>query len=351
MYRFVFATCALLFTPQIASAVDYQQGLDVSHWQGGINWTAVKNAGIKFTFAKATEGVDFVDVNFHQYMAGATAAGVPIGPYHFARLNSGETIPSDAVDEANDFVDAIQSYYSSSAMIMRPVLDFEQIPNDPVSPSVKAYVSKWIRDFSGVVQSRLGFRPIIYTCCGFQTSTFLESDIAQHDLWIVKLTGGDTFVPSSEPTANNTGIWSDWKFWQWSHTGNVGGTSPVDRDAFEGTMEQLAAFMPTYHAGDFNRSGTVDAADYVFWRKTMGQTVNMGTAADGNLNGTIDADDVRVWEANFGKTYSSGAGGDAGISGGDAAVPEPDARLLIALAAPVLIVAARRSRARLLAGN
>ena len=74
-----------------AEAVDYVQGIDVSHWQGNINWTSVKNAGIKFAFAKATEGVDFVDVNFHQYMNDAMAAGVPIGPYHFARVNSGET--------------------------------------------------------------------------------------------------------------------------------------------------------------------------------------------------------------------------------------------------------------------
>ena len=56
MYRVVLAACALLFVQPIAGAVDYQQGIDVSHWQGSINWTAVKNAGIKFTFAKATEG-------------------------------------------------------------------------------------------------------------------------------------------------------------------------------------------------------------------------------------------------------------------------------------------------------
>src|SRR4051794_18935692 len=178
---------AILFTNP-AWAVEYQQGIDVSHFQGNINWNAVRNTGIKFTFAKATEGVDFVDVNFHQYMAGAIAAGVPIGPYHFGRLNSGETIPTDAIDEANDFVDAIQQYYGSPGMVLRPVLDYEQLPNDPVSPSVKAYVSKWIRDFSGVVQQRLGFAPMIYTCCGLQTSTLLEPDIAQHDLWIRKIT-------------------------------------------------------------------------------------------------------------------------------------------------------------------
>src|SRR4051794_6365853 len=231
MYRAFMAIVAIAYTTS-ASAVEYQQGIDVSHFQGNIDWNAVRNAGIKFAFVKATEGVDFVDVNFQQYITAAIAAGVPVGPYHFGRLNSGEAIPTDAIDEANDFVDAIQQYYSSPGMVLRPVLDYEQLPNDPVTPSVKAYVSKWIRDFSGVVQQRLGFAPIIYTCCGFQTSSFLESDIAQHDLWIRKITGGDTFNPSSPPTVSDLGIWNDWTFWQWSANGNVAGISPVDRDAF-----------------------------------------------------------------------------------------------------------------------
>jgi GH25 family lysozyme M1 (1,4-beta-N-acetylmuramidase) len=91
------AVVTLLLLTAGAHAIEYQQSLDVSHWQGGINWAAVKSDDIKFTFAKATEGVDFVDVNFHQYMTGAIAAGVPIGPYHFAHTNSGETNPLDAV--------------------------------------------------------------------------------------------------------------------------------------------------------------------------------------------------------------------------------------------------------------
>jgi GH25 family lysozyme M1 (1,4-beta-N-acetylmuramidase) len=321
--------------------VEYQQGLDVSHFQGNIDWNAVRNAGIKFTFAKATEGVDFVDVNFHQYMAGAIAAGVPIGPYHFGRLNSGETIPTDAIDEANDFVDAIQQYYNSPGMVLRPVPDYEQLPNDPVSPSVKAYVSKWIRDFSGVVQQRLGFTPIIYTCCGFGTSTFLEPDIAQHDLWIRKITGGDVFNPNSPPTASDMGIWSDWTFWQWSANGNVAGISPVDRDAFEGSMEQLAQYIPTYHAGDFDRSGNVDAADYVYWRKTIGQIVNMGTGADGNLSGIVDIDDYRVWRAKHGASYGIGLGTTVSSN---SAVPETDGRLMVMLATVGAITIHRSGR-------
>ena len=41
-------------------------------------------------------------------------------------------------------------------------------------------------------------------------------------------------------------------------------------ERLEGSMEKLAQFIPTCHAGDFDRSGNVDAADYVYWLKTMG---------------------------------------------------------------------------------
>ncbi len=329
------AAAAVVLGPALPSYA-VVQGIDVSHHQGAINWTTVKNAGIQFAFCKATEGVDFEDVNFDTYMAGAIAAGVPIGPYHFARLNSGETIPTDAIDEANDFVDAIQGYYSSSAMILRPVLDLETLPDPPVSPSIKGYTSEWVRDFCNTVEGRLGFAPIIYTG-GNTAQNYLEADIANYDLWFAKPTSTNVYSSAVPPTATNIGIWDEWKFWQWSWVGNIGGINPVDRDVFDGTMQELAeTYIPSFVAGDYNGDNIVDAADYTTWRNTMGQSVKVGLGADGNLNGTIDAGDYDVWKAKFG-TSGAGSGG-ASLS----VVPEPASIVLFALA----IAAASRLRLR-----
>jgi hypothetical protein len=71
--------------------------------------------------------------------------------------------------------------------------------------------------------------------------------------------------------------------------------------------------------GDYNLNGTVDAADYVIWRSTLGQT-GYGLAADGNSNNQLDAGDFNTWRANFGNT--------AGAGGGSSSVPEPGACLL-----------------------
>lgn len=70
------------------------------------------------------------------------------------------------------------------------------------------------------------------------------------------------------------------------------------------TGEVTLAAAPSLPS-DYNSDGTVDAADYVLWRKTLGQT-GAGLAADGNGNGEIDPGDYTLWRANFGRTGGSG---------------------------------------------
>jgi hypothetical protein len=63
----------------------------------------------------------------------------------------------------------------------------------------------------------------------------------------------------------------------------------------------LSAFAPGgLLPGDYNQNGVVDAADYVAWRNTLGQS-GSGLGADGNGNGRIDAGDYAVWRAHFGQ--------------------------------------------------
>jgi hypothetical protein len=83
---------------------------------------------------------------------------------------------------------------------------------------------------------------------------------------------------------------------------------------------ELEIAMP-FLLGDYNRDGSVDAADYVAWRKTLGNSVaTAGMGADGNHNGIIDMGDYAMWRAHLGAVMPSGAG--------SAAVPEPTAVIL-----------------------
>jgi glucose/arabinose dehydrogenase len=103
-----------------------------------------------------------------------------------------------------------------------------------------------------------------------------------------------------------------------------------------GTVYLVTNSVPL--SGDYNRDGTVDAADYATWRTSLGDS-GYHLSADGNGNGQIDAGDYDVWRANFGSTTSWTSGTFAGRL---SAVPEPTAFILLTLAVCILLLAARR---------
>src|SRR5262249_28035984 len=71
-----------LAAPAPATAA-YLNGVDVSHYQGTINWASVRGAGITFAFAKATEGTTYTDPTVNTNIAGMKANGIVPGAYHF----------------------------------------------------------------------------------------------------------------------------------------------------------------------------------------------------------------------------------------------------------------------------
>ena len=293
----------VLLLPAIGFAQPYLYGVDVSHWQGGISWSSVANDGIDFAFCKATEGVDWLDSRFEQNMNGASAAGVLIGPYHYARPDSYENDPLDAAKEAADFVYAIEPYYQAPGNFLRPVIDVEELPDSgdiPPGMSQKAFLSEWIRDFQDVVEAELGFTAIIY-CNSNYARYYLEPDIAQYDLW---LANWNYTPPYSEPPSSQLGIWDEWAFWQYSATGSVSGISGgVDLDVFEGTMDDLEGYLgvPTYDP-DLDGDGDVDVADLLAWQ-----------------SGDATADGLAAWQNGFGTLAAT------------TAVPEPAGWMLAAL--------------------
>lgn len=313
-------------------------GVDVSTFQGTVNWNSMKSAGVEFGFAKATEGVDFTDTRFVQNMNGARAAGVPIGPYHYGRPDSFEgtladPVKIDAINEANDFVDAIEPFYNDyPGAYLRPVLDVEELPSTAEINTVseqRSYLSDWINDFASVVVDRLGVEPIIYLNANY-ANNYVDSTIADYDLWIARW----TYNTNNRPTNANLGAWDDWDFWQWSDSESIGGESPVDANLFRGTVNDLQAFVvggPTTVAGDFNSDGLVNAADYTVWRDSY-LTYDPGNPADANGNNFIGLGDRQIWADNYGAVAAAAT-----------AVPEPSTAVLLGT---LLTLAAGRAACR-----
>lgn len=103
----------------------------------------------------------------------------------------------------------------------------------------------------------------------------------------------------------------------------------------------VAKYLIPASNGDYNKNGIVDAADYVVWRDTSGQS-GVGLAADGNGDGQVTPADYTLWRSKFGQNAGSGAGGELSMEG---AVPEPGCALLLLTAVAAGVLRCGRSRA------
>src|ERR1700712_5551811 len=134
-------------------------GMDVSNYQGNIDWTAQKNAGASFVYIKATENTTYQNSYFAQQYNGSYAAGLIRGAYHFALPDR-----SSGATQAAYFV-AHGGGYSADGHTLPPMLDIEYNPygaSTCYGLSQTAMVN-WIRDFSNTVHALTSRYPTIYT--------------------------------------------------------------------------------------------------------------------------------------------------------------------------------------------
>jgi GH25 family lysozyme M1 (1,4-beta-N-acetylmuramidase) len=214
-------------------------GVDVSQWQGVMNWTTTYNAGVRFAIAKATQGVGFTDPQWANNSVNAKAAGVLFGAYHFpspvAGDSNGDGLDDDAVDEANYFHSVAGSRMGVG--YLRPVLDMEA-----GSALGAAALSNWTNDFCTRIQQLTGgVDPIIYCNTNYATN-YLNSSVTVHDLWLANYSSNTYGPPDTTVNGPPAGVWGtgNWDFWQYSADGNgLGGAygSPeddIDQDVFKG---------------------------------------------------------------------------------------------------------------------
>ncbi len=209
------------------------EGIDVSHYQGVIDWPSVAAAGKRFAIVQATDGETCLDPTYATNHANARAAGTRVTAYHFAEPSN---VPGEAIIQADWFV-------NNAALLpgdLVPALDLEQTGGLSVS-DLQAWVGAWL----GEVTAKLGVRPMIYASPAFWTTsmgnTTLFADQGYSVLWIAHW---GTSSPAL-PAANWGG--HGWTFWQYSSTGSVPGISGnVDLDRYNGSDLSPVSFNYTY---------------------------------------------------------------------------------------------------------
>jgi lysozyme len=222
-----------------ARAAAYAEGIDVSHYQGTIQWTQAA-ATSTFAFAKATEGTSLVDITYPINRIGAESVGVKFGAYHFARPSgSGDAaITADAIAEADFFLSIAQPQPGE----LPPVLDLETTGG--LKPAdLMTWTTAWLEE----VKARLGVQPIVYTSPNFWKNSLGDSGLLGlngYPLWVAHWTSASSpLVPG-----DNWGG-AGWTFWQWSSHERVPGISTqVDRDRFRGPSV-AGAVIKAYPAG------------------------------------------------------------------------------------------------------
>lgn len=198
------------------------EGIDVSHFQGTIEWARVRAAGKSFAFAKATDGLGEVDPMFHANRSGARSAGLVFGAYHFARLNE------DATAQATHLCETLGSTEGE----LPPALDVESAS---LAASLQAAeVVAWIHEFVQVVRQKTNRPPIVYCPPSFWESSAANThDFSSLPLWIARY----TTESSPDPLP---GGWGSWTFWQYSSGGTVPGIAGAcDLDRFAGDAAAL----------------------------------------------------------------------------------------------------------------
>ena len=189
-------------------------GIDVSQFNGSINWGFVKRTGIDFAFIRVgfrgygQAGNFREDANFRANIEAAKMAGIPVGIYFVTQAIT----PQEAIEEANWVIERIKDYnieYPVAIDIEAPGLESPtDVPRTQhLDNGTRTYLAKV---FCQTIQSA-GYTPIIYTNVDWATNKLNMNDLSEYDTWIASYRSG------------NPGYNGKYSIWQYTSGGTVNG--------------------------------------------------------------------------------------------------------------------------------
>ena len=192
-------------------------GLDVSEFQGNIDWRLVKNIEnqypLEFVFIRATAGNDREDGQFAANWLGAKENKMIRGAYHYYRPNE------NSLEQAQLFIKTVQLKKGD----LPPVLDIEKLPNEQSLKNMKLGLSRWLK----AIEAHYKVKPIIYTSEKYYDD-FLKDEFGDYLFWIANY----NFYKEK--------IGANWLFWQFTEKATVQGIKGnVDVNIYNGDLEQL----------------------------------------------------------------------------------------------------------------
>jgi lysozyme len=202
------------------SAQDVVYGIDVSGYQGNVDWAAYWNQGKRFAYVKATENTNYTNPYFAQQYNGSYNVGMIRGAYHFALPDR-----SSGAAQANYFL-AHGGGWSGDGQTLPGALDMEYNPYGSTCYGFsRGGMTNWVLDFSDTYAARTGRYPVIYTSTSWWNQCADGDFSSTNPLWVARYASG----PGTLPYA-----WGFHTFWQYS-------SSPIDQNTFNGAYDRLQA--------------------------------------------------------------------------------------------------------------
>ncbi len=204
------------------SSEDYPvRGVDVSHYQGDIDWDKLSESDISFAFIKATEGSDYVDEKFEYNWNEATKTDLRVGAYHFFSFDS------DGKTQAENFIVNVPK----TDGMLPPVIDIEFYGDKAKDPSKKKDVKPELDTLIAELYKHYGVMPIIYTTHQAY-KLYIANDYKNCDIWI-----RDVIMT---PYLSDD---RDWTFWQYTNREKLDGYNGeeefIDMNVFAGTADEF----------------------------------------------------------------------------------------------------------------
>ncbi len=194
-------------------------GIDISHYQGDIEWDKLQHAMIegcplRFIIIKSTEGASRIDENFYDNFENARNYGYIRGAYHFWSIHS------SARDQAYFFLKKVHLKEGD----LPPVLDIEHKPADVSVEDFQTDVLTWLH----IVEDRYHVKPIIYTYYKFKQQYLSKPVFDDYPYWIAHY-----YVDKVEYKG-------PWKFWQHTDAGQLPGIKGyIDFNIYNGSFYDL----------------------------------------------------------------------------------------------------------------
>ena len=192
-------------------------GIDVSHYQGEVDWKKVKDTGVDFVYIKATEGSSYVDECFGKNKKQLEENEFTYGVYHFFSFDS------KAKDQAKHFIETVGDMKGK----LVPVVDVEYYGNKIKHPPKKKNVQKELQKMLDILEKEYGVKPMIYSTEPFYIK-YLDGDFDDYPLWVRNV----YFEPVHK-----------WKIWQYTDKYKMDGMNGkekyVDANVCKGDLKDL----------------------------------------------------------------------------------------------------------------